>query len=114
MIQKEIIYFGQKAIIACDEKCNKAWGINNRSRIQLDENDEDNYVWLTDGELGEAPDDPGIYEGFEMCGKPKSKEDRLNKWCCRECERCFKSSPGPIMLNNFDERIYNIPRRFII
>lgn len=114
MIQKEIIYFGQKAIIACDEKCNKAWGINNRPRIQLDENNEDDYVWLADNELGEAPDDPGIYEGFEMCGKPQSKEERLNKWCCRECERHFINKPGeydkPIVLRNFSERIYNIPR----
>lgn len=115
MIQKEIIYFGQKAIIACDEKCNKAWGINNRPKIQLDENNEDDYIWLADNELDNAPDDPGTYEGFEMCGKPQSKEDRLNKWCCRECERNFISKPGeynkPIVLNDFDKRVYNISRR---
>mgnify|MGYP001028433341 CR=1 FL=1 len=114
MIKKEIIYFGQKVIIACDEKCNKAWGINSRPKIQLDEDNEDDYCYLADNELDEAPADPGTYEGFEMCGKPQTKEERLNKWCCRECERCFISNPGeynnPIVLKDFSKRFYNIPK----
>lgn len=112
MIQKEIVYFEKKAIIACDEKCEKAWGINGRPKIQLDENNEDDYAYLPDGELGIAPEDPGTYE----CGnaKPTLKEERLNKWCCRQCERCYMSKLNefdkPIVLEDFSVKVYNIPR----
>lgn len=111
MIKKEIIWFGKEAIIACDEKCEKAWGINTRPKIQLDDNDEDDYAYLSDNELGLAPIDPLTYEC--SCAKPIDKEDRLNKWCCRECERCFKSTINKldtISLENFDVRVYNIQR----
>lgn len=112
MIEKEIIYYGQIAKIACDEKCEKAWGISSRPTIQLDENDEDDYVYLSDDELGVAPVDPGTYEGGDA--KPVSKEERMNKWCIRECERCCMSNPSefykPIELEDFSKRVYNIPR----
>jgi len=98
--------------IKCDEKCNKAWGLNTRPQIQLDENNEDDYCFLSDLELEEAPIDPGTYEGFEMCAKPKTKEELGNKWCIRECERCFRSMPGEsvnsIQLHDFNKRFYNI------
>lgn len=113
MIQKEITYFGQKAVIACDEKCEKAWGINKRQKIQLDENNEDDYAYLSDGELGIAPVDPGTYEGGHA--KPVDGEEKLNKWCCRECERCYLSAPGknnePIVLPDFSSRHYNIKKK---
>lgn len=115
IIQKEIPlyggYSGDNEIIACDSKCNKAWGINNRPRVQLDPINEDDYYFIPDTELGEAPEDPGIYEGFEMCAKPKRLEDRLNKWCYRECERkkCFKIGE-PIILDDWSKRQYNIQR----
>ena len=113
MIQKEIMCFEQKVIVACDEKCHKAWGINNRPRIQLDKNNEDDYVWLSDDELGEAPIDLGTYEGGHA--KPSCDEEKMNKWCCRECERCcYMSKHGefknPQKLKNFSERVYNIQR----
>ena len=90
-MEKEIIYFGQKAKVACDGKCNKAWGIQNRPRKQLSA-DEDDYCFLADGELDDAPVDPGTYEGGHA--KPVGKEHAMNKWCVRECERCAMSSPG--------------------
>lgn len=116
MLKKEIIYFGKKAVVACDGKCEKAWGINSRQKVQLDEANEDDWCYLSDEELDIAPTDPGTYEGGDA--KPVSKEERLNKWCSRECERCFLSSPGeydkPISLTdlpNFNKRVFNIPRK---
>lgn len=112
MLKKEIIYFGQKAIVACDGKCEKAWGSNNRTKRQLSD-DEDNWVWLSDNELGLAPRETETYEGGE--GKPRNRTEKLNKWCVRECERCYMSNPNEfdksIVLKDFDERIYNIPKR---
>jgi len=87
MIAKAIKYFGKDLILICDAKCNKAWGINGRPQKQLSE-DENDYEWLADNELPEAPQDPGTYEGGHA--KPIYFGDRLNKWCARECERSEK------------------------
>lgn len=115
MIRKDIIFFGQKALIACDEKCEKAWGNNERPRVQLDENDEDDYAFLSDDELGIAPVDPGTYEGGHA--KPIDEEDKLNKWCCRKCERCYLSGPNEYdkipILKDFSKRIPNIKGRIV-
>lgn len=87
----------------------KHGGINNRPRIQLS-NDEDDWVWLSDDELENAPNDTGTYEGFEMCGKPSFDSEKLNKWCARECERSYKLDlDQEIILDDFNKRIYNIP-----
>lgn len=108
-MEKIITYFGQKCKVNCDEKCNKAWGINNRPYKQLSDN-EDDIVWLSDNELNEAPEDPGTYEGGDA--KPTSKDQIPNKWCVRECERCAKSSPGEwnksLEKRDFSDRIYNM------
>jgi hypothetical protein len=110
-MEKLITYFGQTAKVACDEKCNKAWGRDNRPWVQLSD-DEDDYAYLSDDELDEAPEDPGTYEGGEA--KPESKQYIPNKWCVRECERCSMSSPGeymnPLEIKDFSKRVYNIPR----
>ena len=89
--------------MACDGKCHKAWGINNRPKRQLSE-DEDDYEYLSDNELGEAPENPGTYEGGQ--GKnPKS----LNKWCARECERSkIFDMDEQIALKNFENPVKNI------
>ena len=81
---KLITWYGEPAAVACDGKCNKAWGINSRPRRQLSD-DEDDYVYLSDAETGEAPLNPGTYEGD--CSKPHPDSAKLNKWCVRECER---------------------------
>lgn len=86
MIWKAILFFGEPAAIACDEKCNKAWGISSREKNYLSVGDPDDYEFLADHELLIAPEDPGTYEGGHA--KPTTPESRLNKWCCRECERC--------------------------
>lgn len=107
MIIKMIQAYGIPMAIACDAKCKKAWGINTRPKKMLSE-DIDDYEFLADHELAEAPEDPGTYEGADA--KPIQPEDRLNKWCFRECERCKSTSNKweLIELDNFDTRIKNI------
>lgn len=106
---KLITYFGQRAKVNCDRNCAKAWGRNTRPRVQLSD-DEDDYAYLADGELGEAPADPETYEGGHA--KPESPDQFPNKWCVRECERCAMSKPGewmlPLEVPSFVERVYNI------
>lgn len=126
MIAKSIVYFGKPCILACDANCKKAWGINNRPLIYLEDptlkvygegftdrrypDDEslnpDDYVHLADGELGDAPDDPGTYEGGHA--KPTSPEERLNKWCARECERqVIVDDNEDFELPDYSKRQYN-------
>lgn len=113
MIKKDITFMGQRALVACDEQCDKAWGSHSRPKIYLDENNEDDWAWLADDELETAPENPDTYEGGE--GKPLTKEKRLNKWCVRECERCYLSPPRqwdkPVKLRDFSKRFYNMKFR---
>jgi hypothetical protein len=103
---KTIQFFGQPRVLACDGCCKKAWGINNRPKIDLDPNDEDDYAWLADSELGRAPADPGTYEGGDA--KPASAKD-MNKWCARECERSKMFKPGEtVVVRDFSQRIFNM------
>lgn len=108
-MEQEITYCGAPAKVACDEKCEKAWGISNRPKNQLSP-DPDNYEFLSDDELWFAPIDPGTYEGGQA--KPIDKIGIPNKWCVRECERCVMSELGkhndPIQLPDFSKRIQNI------
>jgi len=110
MLEAQVGYFGQTMKVACDGNCGNAWGINARPRIQLSA-DEDNYAFLPDQELGEAPADPGTREGRD--GKPLSIDEFPNKWCVRECERCSGSKPGeydlPLAVKDFSRRVCNIP-----
>jgi hypothetical protein len=96
-------------VLACDARCNKAWGINNRPRVSLSEDDED-FAFLSDTELGVAPFDPGTYEGGHA--KPITTSDRLNKWCYRECERSAEAATlDDISLPDFSVRRFNMPYR---
>jgi hypothetical protein len=110
--EKRITYFGQPAKVACDGRCDKAWGGNSRALVQLgDGTDVDDFAWLADDEMGTAPLDPGTYEGEH--GKPIAafSADDMNKWCVRECERCVMSEPGEVdeelPLRDFARRFYN-------
>lgn len=91
MLTKEITWFGSPALLACDGKCKNAWGINGgRPRVEFDPDEPDDYAYLPDHQVGEAPDDPGSYEGGHA--KPTAygaawEQHRLNRWCARECER---------------------------
>ena len=117
-----IRYFDHPCLLICDGNCEKAWGINNRpSAYNIDSEytpmergdtpdddsfDEDDSCYLADGELGEAPVCSGIWEGGH--GKPTEHQGRLNKWCCRECERSetLKYSE-PIEVRDLSKRFYN-------
>lgn len=112
MPQAIITYVGQAAKVVCDGNCAKAWGSNSRPKVYLSDN-EDDYAYLADGELGEAPADPGTYEGG--IGKPASALEFPTKWCVRECERCAMSMPGcsqlPLLPPSFAERFPNFNSR---
>lgn len=86
-------------------------GDNEGSYFPDDETlDMDDYAFLADDELATAPVDPGSYEGDQ--GKPRAPEQRLNKWCCRACERCrMVDDKFPVKdfeLPDFSQRQYNI------
>lgn len=100
----KILFLGKVAYVVCDRQCCKAWGVNGRPRIELDKNDPDNFVYLADGELGDAPIDPRTYEGSD--GKPLSPDEFPNKWCVRECERSIMLDAP--LLPDFGQRIYNL------
>lgn len=108
---KVIKYFSQNTKVDCDRKCNKAWGINNRPKDQLSDN-EDDYEWLSDDELPEAPEHPGTWEGRDT--KPKTPDLFPNKWCVRECERSVLSDMGKFndpVLEDFSKRVPNLHSR---
>lgn len=104
-----ITWCGSPATVTCDGKCSKAWGINHRPRLKYDDKDPDDFAWLSDGETGEAPADPGTYEGGR--GKPTSPAT-MNKWCARECERSVINCDGAIQPPpDFSERVLNKPSK---
>lgn len=110
VIAKSITYFGKPHLLMCDACCSKAWGINSRPKVSLSD-DPDDYAFLADGELGEAPPDPGTYEGGQA--KPIKEEGRLNKWCARECERSVMAPQGKTgdLLPDYSRRFPNMPNR---
>lgn len=96
-------------MLACDGRCDKAWGINGRPKLYFpkegegqpralkkgkEPRDVDDYVYVKDSELGTAPG-PGATVGLSEGGhmKPSASPlgegegERMNKWCARECER---------------------------
>lgn len=105
VIVSKIKAFDEELFLVCDGKCNKAWGINARPSVQLSD-DEDDTAYLADSELGEAPADPGTYEG----GHAKPRTPKHNKWCYRECERSDTSPINELpKLQSFESRVYNMP-----
>lgn len=108
ILSKKVTAFGRPFVMACDGLCHKAWGINHRPvhHFVPPEEDIDDYEFLADSELGIAPADPGTYEGGY--GKPQAEEERLNKWCFRECERSSRVLVGEkIELRDFSQRVPN-------
>jgi len=106
MLVTNVVYFDAPVTCACDMKCEKAWGLSTRPREQLSD-DINDVVWLSDSELGEAPTDPGTYEG--ACAKPFHPKEH-NKWCVRECERLALAKHGTQPeLVDWSARVYNQP-----
>ena len=110
MIVKRIRFFGQAATHACDGNCRKAWGHNGRPEVKLSD-DVDDFAYLADYELGDAPAVSGITEGGENKPLDARGPDDINKWCVRECERAWLSPPGnpdaEPKLPDFSVRFYN-------
>ena len=94
-VVSRITAYGKPMLLACDGVCEKAWGINSREKRMLSDN-PDNYESLADGELGNAPEDPGTYEG----GHAKPTDRRHNKWCFRECERSISGERSTVRFRN--------------
>ncbi len=108
LLTKRIVYSGREQIAACDAKCHKAWGIQERPKLSLSDNPDD-VVYLSDGELPEAPANPGTFEGGY--GKPLDESERLNRWCVRQCERSdFAPTLAEVKLRDHSVRRYNMPR----
>jgi hypothetical protein len=95
MITKSILAYGKRLTLACDGRCDKAWGINGRERRMLT-SDPDDYVFVADGDLGTAPACTGVWEGGD--GKPSAVPltdgSAMNRWCLRECERSDSFEEG--------------------
>ena len=108
MIVRLLRWSGRTPALVCDAKCHKAWGINHRPTRRLGE-DEDDVEYLADSELGDAPEDPGTYEGGQA--KPAYTSERLNKWCARECERSVivDLEDGVVELHDFSKPLVNMP-----
>lgn len=79
----KVLFHNVPGFIICDGRCDKAWGIEARSKIMLSDEDEDDYYFLPDSALGAAPDVSGNTEGDH--DKPNNRKH--NKWCARQCER---------------------------
>ena len=106
-MEKVIRYIETEVRVVCDGNCHKAWGINNRPKISLSD-DEDDVCWLSDDELDIAPEDPGTYEGGYA--KPFNSSEFPNKWCVRECERCSRFNLNePIEIKDWSNRRFNQP-----
>ncbi len=104
-LTRDIVFCEQPKVLACDGNCDKAWGYNTRPSRPVSD-DPDDYVFLSDGELGVAPANPGTYEGGH--GKPTSDQKLESKWCARQCERHVMVDPGEaVVLPDFSRRRYN-------
>ncbi len=106
MQTKTIQWMGRTMVLACDGNCAKAWGISQRPMTRMSE-DPDDVAYLADGELGNAPANPGTYEGG--CAKP-ANPDGMNKWCARECERSdMAATVEKLSLPDHSARVFNQP-----
>jgi hypothetical protein len=110
ILVKPIIYCGTPVVLACDGLCRKAWGINTRPEVRLSD-EPDDTAYLADGELGDAPDDPGTYEGRDAKPRDHSDPARQNRWCARECERSVLVEVGPVRLPDLSIRWPNLESR---
>lgn len=114
MPEAMVTYFGNPAKVCCDGYCNKAWGREDRPRVQLSD-ESDHFEFLADGELGDAPQNPGTEEGGHL--KPRSVREFPNRWCVRQCERCAMSKPGmyaePLEVPKFDKRVPNREEKIV-
>ena len=114
LLVTRIRYLRSEVFSVCDLCCGKAWGINQRPVAKVSDK-EDDFCWLADDELGEAPESTGTYEGDDTKPKDVISLGGHNKWCCRECERCFivptnwdsEKVLEKLSEKSFEQRVYN-------
>ena len=100
-------------VVACDGRCEKAWGINGRPKVDLSDVADD-CAWVPDQNLRNAPG-PGqtaiLSEGGHLKPNPSNAAWKLqSKWCLRECERSVWVKPGELpALPDFTRPLQNIP-----
>lgn len=113
---REVPAGGHTELLLCDGNCRKAWGINHRPSVEFSQTDPDDIAFLADSELGEAPEDPGVYEGGHAKPRFDAGPARQNKWCMRECERSIWLEPGDEFRAppDFVKRLYNKPSRRLL
>jgi len=116
MLTKEVRFFGNQVVLACDGRCDKAWGINGRPVVLLSGDDDDN-IHIPDSALGVAPA-PGntviLTEGFgcKPSAEPLAAVACMNRWCTRECERsCIFGLSDALELRDLENPRPNIPGR---
>jgi hypothetical protein len=104
MILKVVNYHGQSCALACDARCEKAWGLSRRPEIQVSADPEE-WAFRSDLELPIAPVHPGTTVGSEA--KPRGPGERLNRWCAEECERSLMLRVGDAVtqLPDFSNRV---------
>ncbi len=104
MILKVVNCFGQPCALACDARCEKAWGLSRRPQILVSE-DPVEWAFRSDLELPTAPAHPGTTVGSEV--KPRGPGERLNRWCAEECERSLMLRVGDELaqLPDFSNRV---------
>lgn len=118
-LKKEVRTFGELFVLACDGQCNKAFGINGRPRELFDPDEPDDYIYLPDSKVGEAPgpgETIGVSEGGDLkpSAVPLTDASLMNKWCSRECERSGFFKPGePIALHDMEHPLYNMQSRHL-
>jgi hypothetical protein len=94
LLARSIVFCGRSMVVACDGRCDRAWGVQERPRTALSPGDPDDFVWLGD-EHEDARTTPGrehlVSEGGDL--RPSdvalSPGDSvlMNRWCARACER---------------------------
>lgn len=117
MLQKDIIFFGDQCTVACDGRCDKAWGIQGRPRhrFQPEDVDPDDYVYIGDDALGTAPppyQTEIISEGLNIKPSAVAHSDGtlLNRWCTRQCERSAIVDRGdPVVVPDMRTPAWNKP-----
>jgi hypothetical protein len=110
LLARPILFCDDWAIITCDGRCDKAWGMQNRPKRMLSA-DPDDYVYLADDDpmIGQTPNSSELgSEGDEEKPSDSALQAKysylMNRWCARACERatmltdvvvCDMANPRP-------------------
>ena len=131
MPRKDGLFYSKYTVMACDGRCDKAWGLNGRPQLYFMEEgkppralepgerpvDDDDHVYVRDSELGTAPGPGhtvGVSEGGHLKPSAVPLEDgrQMNKWCLRECERSETyEDDEPIVLRDLEHPTPNMRHR---